>query len=146
MMGNNTSINYSKKFRVFMVKCEHMYNEQFPNAMDELKSLYIPLFQIMDEAKKKNIHCNIKEIMNTTMSKLFMLPLLSLSDADVNELIIELQNDVDMILEKGFYIFEEKIINMFIEFEEYNNTFANLMQKFDNLHESIQKFNIQQTK
>lgn len=140
-MENNSSVNYSNKFSKFMVKCDNKYKEQFPDVMDKLKGLYIPLFQMMDEAKKRNIYCNIKEIINTAISSVFTPLLMLLSDVEVNEIITELQNDVDLILEKGFDAFENKILDMFIELEKEDEKFANLMKKFDDLHVNIKKYN-----
>ena len=109
-----------------------------PDALDKLKVLYIPLFQIMDEANARNVPCILKDIMQTTLSTTAFSDLLSLlSDADVDELIVELQKDVDLIQNKGFSAFEKKILDMFKEFEEDNKKFEDLCNKFDDLHQSM---------
>ena len=66
----------------------------------------------------------VKNIIQSTISKSIMFKsilskLLSLaSDPNIDELIKELQIDVDLIQNNGFGAFEQKIIDMFKEFEE----------------------------
>jgi hypothetical protein len=49
-------------------------------------------------------------------------------------LIKELQIDVDLIQNNGFGAFEQKIIDMFKEFEEDDKQFKELLNNFDSLH------------
>lgn len=131
------SYDYVVKFSQFFSKLTR-YQETMPDALDKLKVLYIPLFQIMDEANARNVPCILKDIMQTTLSTTAFSDLLSLlSDADVDELIVELQKDVDLIQKKGFSAFEKKILDMFKEFEEDNKKFEDLCNKFDDLHQSM---------
>ena len=131
------SYDYVVKFSQFFGKLD-IYQETMPDALEKLKGVYIPLFQIMDEAKARKVPCILKDIMHTTLSTTAFSDLLSLlSDADVNEFIVELQKDVDLILQSGFSAFEEKILNMFKDFEEDNKEFEKLLTKFDDLHQSM---------
>lgn len=131
------SYDYVVKFSQFFSKLDR-YQETMPDALEKLKGVYIPLFQIMDEAKAMKVSCILKDIMQTTLSTTAFSDLLSLlSDADVNEFIVELQKDVDLIQKKGFSAFEKKILDMFKEFEEDNKKFEDLCNKFDDLHQSM---------
>jgi hypothetical protein len=42
-----------------------------------------------------------------------------------------------LILQSGFSAFEEKILNMFKDFEEDNKEFEKLLTKFDDLHQNM---------
>jgi sulfite reductase alpha subunit-like flavoprotein len=95
-----------------------------PDAYEKFVSLYELLFQIMDIAMAINEPCILQNIIQSTISKSILFKsifskLLSLaSDPDIDELIEELQIDVDLIQTNGFGAFEQKIIDMFKEFEE----------------------------
>ena len=131
------SYDYVVKFSQFFGKLAR-YQETMPDALEKLKGVYIPLFQIMDEAKAMKVSCILKDIMQTTLSTTAFSDLLSLlSDADVNEFIVELQKDVDLIQKSGFSAFEKKILDMFKDFEEDNKKFEKLLNKFDDLHQSM---------
>ena len=153
-MGNKTSTHYNNiskndstdkfvsydyvvKFSRFFGKLDR-YQETMPDALEKLKGVYIPLFQIMDEAKAMKVSCILKDIMQTTLSTTAFSDLLSLlSDADVNEFIVELQKDVDLVQQSGFSAFEEKILDMFKEFEKDNKDFEKLLNKLDDLHTNM---------
>ena len=111
-----------------------------PDAYEKFVSLYELLFQIMDIAMAMNEPCILKNIIQSTLAKSILTKSIlgklfsqTPDTTDVDELLEELQNDVDLIQTNGFGAFEQKIIDMFNEFEEDNKQFAKLIQSFDDL-------------
>jgi len=121
--NSNSNSNNGIEFNKFLEKIIK-YKTTMPDAYKKFVSLYELLFQIMDIAMAMNEPCILQNIIQSTISKSIMFKsilskLLSpASDPDIDELIEELQIDVDLIQTNGFGAFEQKIIDMFKEFEE----------------------------
>jgi hypothetical protein len=49
----------------------------------------------------------------------------------MNQIFIEMQEDIDMILKKGFGSYEEKIYNLFIEIAEDDKRYKKLFDSLD---------------
>ena len=105
--------NYVVEFNKFLENIIK-YKTTMPDAYEKFVSLYELLFQIMDIALVINEPCILKNIIQSTiskniLSKSILSKLLSLAsdpvsdpDTDIDEFIEELQNDVDLIQNKGF--------------------------------------------
>jgi len=133
--SNSNNVAEFNKFLEKIIK----YKTTMPDAYEKFVSLYELLFQIMDIAMTINEPCILKNIIQSTISKsiLFKSILSKLfsqtPDPDIDEFIEELQNDVDLIQNKGFGAFEQKIMDMFKEFEEEDKKFKKLLNNFDDL-------------
>ena len=116
--------NNAVKFNKFLEKIIK-YKTTMPDAYEKFVGLYELLFQIMDIALAMNEPCILKNIIQSTISKSILTKSIlgklfsqTPDTTDVDELIEELQIDVDLIQNNSFGAFEQKIIDMFNEFEE----------------------------
>jgi peptidoglycan hydrolase CwlO-like protein len=120
-----------------------MFKVHHPYEIDNMNSLYVPMFQIMDIANQKQLPCILKDIFNQVPNYEEIKQIISNTCEDVEfyEVLDELQKDVDLILTEGFQAFETKIKALFDKIEEDDKKWNTLMTKIDECKQKINNLN-----
>ena len=124
-------VSYISQFAGTVARVREQY-QHLPEAVERLECLYTLILKIIDEANSYNMKCDLKKIMESTVynSEYRNTFLVILADEDVASFIVDMQEDVDLITEKGYPEFEKKVFDMMRELDEE-------LTKMDQLSEAI---------
>ena len=124
-------VSYISQFAGTVARVREQY-QHLPEAVERLECLYTLILKIIDEANSYNMKCDLKKIMESTVynSEYRNTFLVIMADEDVASFIVDMQEDVDLITEKGYPEFEKKVFDMMRELDEE-------LTKMDQLSEAI---------
>jgi len=115
----STRVTYISQFAGTVARVREQY-QHLPEAVERFDSLYTIILMIIDEANSYNMKCDLKTIMKETIykSEYRNTLLVILADEDVASFIDYMQEEVDLIIEKGYPEFEKKVFDTMRELDE----------------------------
>ena len=138
-------VSYSQKYKNFIDTNQQcvLFKIKHSSVITNMDALYVQLFHIMDIAKGMNLPCVLKDIL-TLLPEFTAFTIMlkkNIPEDDFDGLIDELQNDVNLILDKGFVAFESKLLNLFAEIEQDEIDFKKLIDNIDKCTSEIKNLN-----
>ena len=127
LFQSNKNKTYEYKFAKLIKKLTREYNDNYGNVVKNIEDLYAPVFIIMDYKKGQGTECNLIDVMTNEAGQIFEILQNHIKKEGMKYYfdcyITELQEDVNLIQEKGFAAFETKMIKMLIEVKEDSEQF-----------------------